>query len=194
MGEALSLRGLIGVVVIVGGITWVVSEPRGADNWTKDPKEFRLGILLTVISCLATATAYAFTRAAVYGGERIFTEGPTLEPVHSVEAAILRLAAAGAIAWLVLPFTAALRPTFTTLAKPHLMKLIVPGMLAGLFLGSWMSMVALARVPSGIASALMSCSPIFMIPLTRLVFGERHSARAMVGTVVTVAGVFVLLV
>lgn len=193
MGEAISLRGLVGIVVIMGGIVWVVSEPRGEDGWTKDPKQFRLGVLLAVISCLATATAYAFTRAAVGGGPRLFGDGPPLTPVHPVEAAILRLAAAGAIAWMVLPFTSALRPTGATVTNPALLKFIIPGTLAGLFLGSWFSMMALARMPGGIASALMSCSPIFMIPLTRLFFGERHSARAMVGTGVTVAGVFVLL-
>ena len=84
-------------------------------------------------------------------------------------------------------------PTGATVTNPALLKFIIPGTLAGLFLGSWFSMMALARMPGGVATALMSCSPIFMIPLTRLFFGERHSARAMAGTAVTVAGVFVLL-
>jgi drug/metabolite transporter (DMT)-like permease len=194
MRETVSLRGLVGIVVIVGGIIWVVSEPRGADNWTKEPGEFRLGVLLCVISLLVTGAAYAFTRAAVGGGERIFTEGPALEPIESAEAALVRLAAAGALAWIALPFSTALRPTFATVSSAKMMRLVVPGTIAGLFLGSWFSMMALARVPGGVASALLSCSPIFMIPLTRLFFGERHSTRALVGTVVTVAGVFVLLI
>jgi drug/metabolite transporter (DMT)-like permease len=194
MRESISPRGLVGIVVIVGGITWVVSEPRGADGWTRDPREFRLGVLLSVGSLLTTAAAYAFTRAAVYGGPRLLGDGPALEPVASADAALVRLALAGGLAWIALPFSPALKPTIETVTSARMMLLVVPGTIAGLFLGSWFSMMALARMPGGIASALLSCSPIFMIPLTRIFFGERHSARALVGTVVTIAGVFVLLV
>jgi drug/metabolite transporter (DMT)-like permease len=194
-GETVSPRGMAGIAVIVGGIVWVVSEPNGSAAWNQDdPRQFRIGIVLATMSLLATGSAYALTRAAVGGGERLFTEGPALAPVASADAALFRLAAAGVLAWVALPFSPALRPTFATLANPRLMRFVVPGTVAGLFLGSWFSMMALARVPGGIASALLSCSPIFMIPLTRLFFGERHSARALIGTLVTIAGVFVLLV
>jgi drug/metabolite transporter (DMT)-like permease len=194
MRETVSLRGLVGIVVIMAGITWVVSEPRGAEAWSREPREFRLGVLLCVVSLLVTGAAYAFTRAAMYGGPRLLGDGPALEPITSADAALVRLAMAGGLAWLALPFSPALKPTLETVTSARMMRLVVPGTIAGLFLGSWFSMMALARVPGGIASALLSCSPIFMIPLTRIFFGEKHSARALIGTVVTLVGVFVLLV
>jgi drug/metabolite transporter (DMT)-like permease len=48
-------------------------------------------------------------------------------------------------------------------------------------------------LPSGIASSLINTSPIFMIPLTSLAFGEKHSFRSLVGTVLAMAGMFLLL-
>jgi len=193
-GESLEARSLAGIAIIVGGIAWVVSEPRGRDQWTTDPREFRLGVLLSIGSCATVALAYTLTRAAVTGGEPWFGGGVPREPAGSVEASLVRLVTTSALACALIPFTGAMRPTMAAVVDAKLMRLILLGTVAGLIVGLWLSMVALARVPSGVAAALMGCTPIFMIPLAHFAFGERHSARALLGTGVTVAGVFVLLV
>jgi drug/metabolite transporter (DMT)-like permease len=193
MHEALTPRTAAGIVLTVGGIVLVVSEPRGETRWTRDPREFRLGVALTVASLVAVGISYVFSRAAVHGGARLFTQGDALAPMDGLDAALVRLAAAGLLGWVSLPLTGTLRPTFTTLASPALMRYVLPATFLGLVVGSWLSMLALGRLPSGVASALLSCSPIFMLPLSRLVFGERHSARSLAGTVVAVGGVFLLL-
>jgi len=192
MRESISLRAAGAIVLIVGGIVWVVSEPRGPDRWTSDRREFRRGVLLTLASLIAVGAAYVCTRAALQGGPHGFTAGAS-QPIDGLGAALVRLTAAGVLGWITLPFTGAVRTTFTTLAHVKLMRYIVPATFLGLVIGAWLSMVALARMPSGPASALLSCSPIFMIPLSRLFYGERHSLRALFGTVAAVGGVFLLL-
>ena len=71
--------------------------------------------------------------------------------------------------------------------------LAIFGTIVGPVVGVWTSMIALNNLPSGVASALISSSPIFMIPIAALAFGEKHSFRSLVGTVLAVAGVFLLL-
>lgn len=192
-GEALGLRAITGIAVIVAGIAWVVSEPRGRGGWSDDAREFRKGVLLSLGSCVTVSIAFVLTRAALAGGAPLFGDGPPRPPADAVEASLVRLATTAALVWLALPFTVSLRPTLAALADRRLMRIIVPGTVAGLIVGMWLSMVALARLPSGVAAALMGCTPIFMVPLAHVAFGERHSVRALAGTLVTVAGVFILL-
>jgi drug/metabolite transporter (DMT)-like permease len=54
-------------------------------------------------------------------------------------------------------------------------------------------MVAVQSAQVGIASTLMSLSPIIMIPLDRWVFHSHVSARSVAGTVVALAGASIIL-
>jgi drug/metabolite transporter (DMT)-like permease len=49
-------------------------------------------------------------------------------------------------------------------------------------------MAAVQNTAVGIASTLMALSPIMLIPLERWVFDERVSPRAVIGTVIALAG------
>ena len=53
-------------------------------------------------------------------------------------------------------------------------------------------MVGVQRAHVGIASTLMSLSPIIVIPLARWVFREQISPRAVAGTVVALAGATII--
>lgn len=64
----------------------------------------------------------------------------------------------------------------------------VGGALTGPFLGVWCSMIAVQQAQVGIASTLMSLPPIILIPLSCWIFKERISPRAVLGTLVALAG------
>ncbi|MCP4518412.1 MAG: EamA family transporter [Delftia sp.] len=68
-------------------------------------------------------------------------------------------------------------------------RFIAGGALTGPFIGVWLSMVAVQRAQVGIASTLMSFSPVHLIPLSSWVFHDRISARAIGGAVVALVGV-----
>ena len=55
-------------------------------------------------------------------------------------------------------------------------------------MGVWFSMIAVQNAPVGIASTLMALPPILLVPLTRWVFDERVTVRAVAGTVVALSG------
>jgi drug/metabolite transporter (DMT)-like permease len=71
-------------------------------------------------------------------------------------------------------------------------RFIVGGAIAGPFLGVWLSLIAVQHAPIGVASTLMSLPPILLIPLAWLIFKERITQRAIVGTALALAGVAVL--
>ena len=70
---------------------------------------------------------------------------------------------------------------------------IIGGSIFGPFLGVTLSLVAVQATAVGIASTIIALPPIFLIPVGRVVFGERGSPRAVAGTVVALAGVAILL-
>jgi drug/metabolite transporter (DMT)-like permease len=67
------------------------------------------------------------------------------------------------------------------------------GAVTGPFLGVWLSLVAVQHAKVGVASALMALVPILILPLVRIVFHERVSPRALLGTLATIGGVILLL-
>ena len=74
------------------------------------------------------------------------------------------------------------------------MRYILAGAFFGPFLGVTLSLVAVQNAQVGVASALMSLPPIFLLPIGRLVFKERITLGGVVGAVVAVAGAIILTV
>lgn len=66
------------------------------------------------------------------------------------------------------------------------------GGVLGPYLGVWMSLLASDRVPIGVAQTLLSLPPVLILPVARLVFGERFTLRAAIGAVTAVTGVALL--
>jgi drug/metabolite transporter (DMT)-like permease len=66
------------------------------------------------------------------------------------------------------------------------------GTVMGPFLGVWMSLFALSHANTAVASTILATSPVFVIPLVRVAYGERASWRAWAGAVVAIGGVALL--
>ncbi len=66
------------------------------------------------------------------------------------------------------------------------------GAVVGPFIGVWFSLIAVQHAPVGIASTLTSLTPIMLIPLSRIVFKESITWRAVGGTLLAVAGTAIL--
>jgi drug/metabolite transporter (DMT)-like permease len=70
----------------------------------------------------------------------------------------------------------------------HLFPWVTGNALAGLTIGMSFMQRALETTQAGIVLAIIATTPIAVIPLARIVEGERISTRAMAGSVVAVAG------
>jgi drug/metabolite transporter (DMT)-like permease len=106
----------------------------------------------------------------------------------------MRLLSAAAAVWLVAVVTGAARSTGSALRGDGRASLFTTtGTIAGPIFGVWLSLVAIDRAPLGIASTLMSLTPVFLLPIARLVFSEPISYRAVAGTIVALSGATILL-
>ena len=69
---------------------------------------------------------------------------------------------------------------------------ISAGALTGPVLGVTLSLVAIAHTHIGVASTLMSLTPVLLLPVSHFLFKERITSRAIVGTLVALLGVIML--
>ena len=179
--ESLGLGALAGMVLTVGGVAWVVAEPRGRQTWQVLPGHFRQGVLLCVAGAALIACGMVLAKMGMRAGGG----------VDSFSASLVRVAVAAGVTWVMLGRTAA---TFRALRHRRAMLVLVGGTVVGPVIGIWLCMESLKlTAETGVAVALMAISPVMMIPLSYLAYGERPTLRRLAGTVVAVAGVAVLM-
>jgi drug/metabolite transporter (DMT)-like permease len=70
--------------------------------------------------------------------------------------------------------------------------LTIAGGVLGPFFGITFSLIAVKNTDVGVASTLMATVPILMLPLVHFVYKEKISTRAILGSVLSVAGIAIL--
>lgn len=68
------------------------------------------------------------------------------------------------------------------------------GSIVGPFLGVWLSLYAVSHAKVGVASALMTTSPILLIPLSSVILKEKLKKWIIIGTFITVCGSILLFI
>lgn len=175
LGEQLTLAKVGAMGVTLGGIAFVVSGGSSAADTTSG-KTLGSGILLAVLGALGQATGFLFSKFGLAGG------------FHPISANLVRVTAGilGLTLWMGL--RRELGPNLAKLQDRKAFGWIAMGAVAGPVTGVILSLYAQAHAPLGIAATLMSLSPVILMPVSALVFHEKITARAIVGTCITVAG------
>lgn len=183
---ALPLIKLGGIALAVAGIALVVTERRsGNDGSTPQARgrQYWIGLLFGLGASLGQAGGSVLSKSVLDTG---------YEPVSAL---FVRLAAATVVIWVL---TVGQRQVLETV-RGFRMKGITAGQLmigvvTGPVIGVWLTLIALQRTSTGVASTLTSLTPIFLIPIGALIFKERVSVQAVLGTVVAFAGTVLLFV
>jgi len=175
LGEPLT-RGLLVGVCIVGVGVWLVTTD-GAGSGHAQPvsrRERRVGV------ALALTAAVGWSCAAVM-------VGPALATVDPILASTLRMPFAAVLMVLVASRAGMLDSRRLELTRPVVLGVVFGGLVtvvsATLFLWS-VALIGAART-----AAITSSSPFFAAPIAVALFGERVSARLVLGMATTVAGV-----
>ncbi|MGL5080060.1 MAG: DMT family transporter [Microcoleaceae cyanobacterium] len=177
--ERLSLMGWGGILLTVLGVAWVVTE-RVTIGTVPSANQFQgLGYGLIAEFCQAIGAIlshYALTQTAI-------------SPLWST---FLRLS--GGVVVLFLWLLA--RPTNLQRLLPPLLSWRVVGIISlatflGTYLGIWLQQTAFKFTAAGIAQALCSTSPLFVLPIA-VWMGDHVSSRAILGALVAVVGVILL--
>jgi len=181
LGEILSPMVMAGVALTVGGVAWVVLErPNG--RFSGGTRERRLGLVLALVSAIMQAVGIVTARYVLTGGL----------PALSAVTVRIGLSAAVMMAWL-LGRGQAPSGLHSLISQREATRAMIGGALTGPIVGATLSMVAMQAVQVGVASTLLSLPPVFLLPLSAVVYQERVSARAALGTLVAIAGVALLL-
>lgn len=173
LGEVVTSRLLAGAVLTLGGLLLIVT---GRTAGTAAPRRLWFGV------GAASVAAVAWALSAVL-------MGPPLQEMDAVTAQAVRLPLAAASLW-VTPWT---RGAVGRLVSSDRSVLVRIAVLSGLTaLSSVLFVAGLKYAGVAMATVLSSTAPMFAIPLGYLFLGERLSRRAILGTVLTVAGIAVL--
>ena len=180
LGETLEPIKVAAIIVIVAGITWVVSERKEADTkagaQTEDRRSTLTGVLLGILAAFGTSAGFVLSKRGLYG---VFSP---------LSAALIRMSVATVFIWILTLVRRQVLPTLRTFYERPAFWYIACGSVTGPVIGIWLSMVAVQRAPVGVASALMSLSPIALIPLSYRVFNDRITPRAVFGAFIALAG------
>ncbi|GAB4573131.1 MAG: DMT family transporter [Anaerolineae bacterium] len=182
--EVLAPLELLGIALTVGGVMLVVSDRQNGDSRAlavDSPRQYMIGLLFGLGGALGQALGLYASRMGLEG------DFPALS------GNLIRLIAAASILWLFTALRGQVRPGFQRLReKPDALRYIIGGAIFGPFIGVWLSLVAVQNAPLGIASTLMSLPPVILLPVSRILFGDRITGRAIFGTIVAFAGTALL--
>jgi uncharacterized membrane protein len=182
LGEKLLLLEIIGILVTIAGIAWVVAEKTAPlrSLTSKHPRKYRLGILLAVGGAVGQAVGLLFSRLGLEGGYSAISANHVRVSVAAVSLALFSLLQGKARAHLV-----------KMKDKKALLE-ITSGSLTGPVLGVILSLEAIAHTHIGVASTLMSLTPVLLLPVSYLLFKEKITLRAVLGTMIALLGVILL--
>jgi DME family drug/metabolite transporter len=177
LGEPVTAWVVAGVVLVVAGVVLVASPSRRLEVNPADPAVVRKGIAMAVVASLCWATSTVMVRPALASIDPLLANGIRL-PIGCLVLALMTLRGRRGGN----PFAIGRRATLV---------LAGAGLLSGVSGGFWLLGVAYAGAAK--TAALSSTAPIFATPLAVFLLGEDPSSRTAVGTLLTAAGIWLVL-
>lgn len=181
LGEVLAGKQLLAVFITVSGVGWVVLDRSGNGGTGGEQQNYLLGLALGLGGATGQAIGLITAKKGLYGD---------FSPLSGT---LMRMLVAATVLWGITLISGKAAPTFRRVREnPRALLHIVGGSFFGPFLGVTLSLVAVQATQVGIASTLMALPPVFLLPISRYIFGERIGGRAIAGTMVAIAGVALL--
>ena len=177
--EILSPLQISSIFVTLAGILLVLWRKQAEDS-SHVAKRYLLGLLFALGAALAQSLRYILSKQGLGGGFSVLSTN------------LMQILAATVAVWLWALIRGQVRDTINTFRKRRARWTLIGGAFTGPFLGVTLSLVALGNAPVGIVSTLMALPPVFLLPLSALVFKEPICKRAIYGTILAIAGVALL--
>ena len=182
LGERLSALQMMAILITVGGVASVILDQKGNNAAIVTGRAYLIGVLFGLGGALGQASGLIAAKKGLAGD------------FSALSGTFIRMFVAMIALWIV---TFLMRQGQETLRKlkedRQAFKYLFAGAFFGPFLGVYLSLVAIQTTEIGIASTLMSLPPVFLLPMSHFVFGERIGVRAVLGTLIAITGVAMLL-
>ncbi|HVO73251.1 MAG TPA: DMT family transporter [Ignavibacteriaceae bacterium] len=182
LGEELSAWAIIGIAVTLSGISLVVLEKEHGKSIKSKISGF--GLFCGFMGALGQAGGLILAKFAFQLGS-----------IDKFVATFIRISSA---VILIVPLMLVLKkyknPLNIYKVDMKGLRAIAIGTVLGPYLGITFSLIAIDNTKVGIAATLMSTMPIIMLPMSKYIFKETLSWRAISGAVLAVAGIAILFV
>ena len=191
LGTRLTLAEILCVAVILAGVTLALAP---GDQLQIAPRRLGIGILASAIAALGGALGAVLSRKAYFVAH---AAGEHPDPGTTGYQRVLGGAVALALVFGIVKWRharrhgddAQMKDSFSPREKLKLWPWVLANSLAGQTIGVSCMQWALENTPTGIVTAIIATTPIVMLPLARLIEGEKITARALTGGLIAVAGV-----
>jgi drug/metabolite transporter (DMT)-like permease len=177
LGQTMGIAKVCAMLVTLAGITMVVAEKSKNAQGPTRPRHFTMGLLLALGGALGQAVGFIFSKLGMAGN------------FSPISANLIRVCAGASALWIWQILRGELVPNFRKLKDTHAALLIGLGALFGPVIGVVLSLYAINHARYlGVASTIMSLSPIMILPFSVFVEKEQVSFLAIVGTVISISG------
>ncbi len=179
LGENLNAVQWTAIAITLCGIALVVGE-RSHGQGEAAPRHRGKGTLLAILGAIGQAVGLLLSKLGMAGG------------FSPIAANSWRLTAATLVmgAWFAL--SGRFRGEFAKTRDRPAMAWIAAGAISGPVAGVVLSLYAITHAPIGVASTLMSLSPLLLLPVAHWLFGDRSGFQAWLGTTIAIAGTALL--
>lgn len=178
IGEQLAYSSWCGIFLTILGIAWVISERNPVDQLSVSPQGIIWGILAAIAQALgAVISRYALIQSAV----------------TPLESTLIRLIGGTVIVIGLLFFPLTKQTKMQWQISRRSLGVIAIAAFGSTYLGIWLQQISLKFAPTGIAQTFLATSPLFILPIVALQ-GEKISLRAILGVVISLAGIALMFI
>jgi len=180
LGESMTWAVPVGGLLIVAGITWIVLEQRRAD-----------ALDVTSRVELVRGLTFALGAAAAWSCATVLLRGQQGN-LDAVGAACLRIPAASLAVIVTVAMTSNGAPPLRAVTGRSVAIVALAGVL-GTGLGSVLFIYAVEHTGAARTAFVTTSAPVFALPMGMLFLSERLTPRVLLGTLVTVLGIWMVL-
>lgn len=174
LSEVLKIIHIFAIIITIIGIGWVISEE--TENKKEKKKNKTIGILIALGGAIGQAIGLVFSKLGMN------------YDLHPISANTIRIAAGFIGLVLYTYFKNELKNDFIKMKDKKALFFIAFASFVGPILGVVFSLYAVRIAPVGIVSTLMQTSPILLLPVDHFYFKQKVTFRAIIGTVIAIAG------
>ncbi|MBU6230785.1 MAG: DMT family transporter [Cyanobacteria bacterium REEB459] len=178
LAENIGLTAWVGILLTLVGVGWVISQRLSQPE--RVPWQFNGGVIYAVLAALGQATGAVLSRAAL-----------AQSAIHPLWSSLLRLGGGGALILMIVIKQGGIGDRIRPLQNPRILAMVGLAALLGTYLAIYLQQFALQHSPAGVAQALTSTSPLFVLPMAAAL-GDPVSGRTVAGVGLALVGVYLL--
>jgi drug/metabolite transporter (DMT)-like permease len=170
---------LLGMALTLSGTAFVFTAPSQRRHGHAEGG-IAMGIASGLLGALGQAGGYVLSKLALRTG---------LDPLSGT---VIRVGCACVAMWIMTGMSRQVMPTLAALRDGRATLFMLGGALLGPCLGVLLSLTSLHLIDAGVSASITAIAPLFAMVFAARFHDERLTWRALVGSVIAIAGVVVL--